>query len=65
MGGSVSNTHSFGDGVGQIWLDEVECLGNEVRLIDCVANPLGTHDCNHPEDAGVICESRGQLHMFQ
>ena len=43
------------DGTGQIWLDNVNCVGNETRLIDCPANPLGSHDCGHFEDAGVRC----------
>ena len=46
----------FADGTGQIWMDEVDCRGNESMLIECAANPLGTHDCGHTEDAGVRCE---------
>ena len=45
----------FGEGVGQIWLDNVACSGSESRLIDCPANPLGSHNCGHHEDAGVRC----------
>ena len=45
------------DGTGQIWLDNVECVGTESRLIDCPANPLGSHDCTHEDDAGVSCPS--------
>ncbi len=43
------------DGTGQIWLDDVQCAGNETRLIDCSARTLGTHNCGHSEDAGVRC----------
>ena len=43
------------DGTGQIWLDNVQCVGTETRLIDCPANALGTHSCAHSEDAGVRC----------
>ena len=45
------------DGTGQIWLDNVSCRGTETRLIDCPANPLGTHNCGHMEDTGVRCGS--------
>ena len=39
-----------------IWLDDVQCHGNETRLIDCPANPLEMHNCRHFEDAGVRCQ---------
>ena len=45
----------FTNGVGQIWLDNVQCRGTETRLIDCPANALGSHNCGHIEDAGVRC----------
>ena len=44
------------DGTGQIWLDNVQCRGTETRLIACPANPIGTHNCAHSEDAGVSCQ---------
>ena len=45
----------FRIGSGQIWLDDVECVGTETRLIDCPANPIGVENCVHNEDAGVHC----------
>ena len=47
---------SFGEGIGQIWLDNLFCTGPESRLIDCGHNGFGIHDCRHDEDAGLICE---------
>ena len=47
---------AFGQGVGEIFLDNVVCDGNELRLIDCSSNPLAAHDCLHSEDAGVVCQ---------
>ena len=43
------------DGIGHIWLDDVQCRGTETRLIDCAYNELGSHNCGHNEDAGVNC----------
>ncbi|CAB1334299.1 unnamed protein product [Coregonus sp. 'balchen'] len=45
---------SFGAGVGQVLLDEVNCGGSERNLWECPS--LGTaNDCGHKEDAAVVC----------
>ncbi|XP_076738294.1 scavenger receptor cysteine-rich domain-containing protein DMBT1-like [Maylandia zebra] len=46
---------SFGEGTGEIWLDEVTCSGSEDFLTDCPNSGFGNHDCDHSEDASVIC----------
>ncbi len=33
----------------------MNCGGTEARLFDCRASPLGVHNCEHSEDAGVRC----------
>ena len=54
-GATALSRATFGQGTGQIWLDDVACTGSESRLIDCPASPLGSHNCQHSEDAGVRC----------
>ena len=46
----------FGSGSGDILLDNVVCQGTESSLLECNTNPIGLHNCDHSEDAGVRCE---------
>ena len=36
-------------------MDDLDCFGNESRLIDCPFN--SNHNCLHLEDAGVVCRN--------
>ena len=53
--GALAITSGFTNGVGQIWLDNVVCIGNETSLSDCPHQGEGIHNCGHTEDAGVSC----------
>ena len=45
----------FTEGEGRIWLDNVQCTGNERTLINCTASSNGVNSCTHAQDAGVRC----------
>ena len=46
----------FGQGSGEILLDNLNCTGTERSLLQCAHNGLPVHNCRHSEDAGVTCE---------
>ena len=46
----------FGTGSGPIYLDDVNCIGSELGLVNC-SHSRHTADCTHSEDAGVRCQT--------
>ncbi|XP_034554847.1 deleted in malignant brain tumors 1 protein-like isoform X2 [Notolabrus celidotus] len=52
----------FGAGQDQVWLDDLECNGSEKTLMDCPHRGFGEHDCDHNEDAGVVCSETIRLY---
>ena len=55
---------SYGQGNGQIWLDNVQCVGNEETITMCSHRGWGVKNCNHSRDAGVLCSAPGTVHLL-
>eukprot|EP00105_Crassostrea_gigas_P035986 XP_019920134.1 PREDICTED: deleted in malignant brain tumors 1 protein [Crassostrea gigas] len=47
----------YGQGSGPIWLDEVDCVGNETKIQDCIHRGWGSHNCDHSKDVSISCLS--------
>ena len=42
-------------GSGNVWLDNVQCVGNENRLTNCAKSAFGDTNCPHSMDVWVSC----------
>ena len=67
FGNAVVATYSsfYGRGRGEVWLDNLNCVGNESTIGECSHRGWGTENCHrHYEDAGVKCASGNVLVKF-
>ena len=53
----------FGQGTGNISLDDIFCFGSEQTINSCNHNGWGTHNCDHSEDVGIICLCKFVLYI--
>ena len=51
----ADTSFDFGAGSGPIFLDDVQCVGSETCLFNCAHDGIGVNNCDHNEDAGVVC----------
>lgn len=56
---STSSFYTSGSNTSRIWLDGVNCVGEEALLTECDGVSFSDHDCNEVEYAGVECYANG------
>jgi len=48
-----------------VWLNNMQCFGNESSLFSCTNSGLGSHNCKTKEKAGAICKPKGKNVTFK
>jgi hypothetical protein len=46
---------TFGQGIGPIMLDDLNCNGHETDISECPSDAWFKNNCGHKEDASVSC----------
>lgn len=55
----------FGQGLGDIWMSNVSCSGNEIDISRCSFSDWGHTGCQHGKDVGISCGKFFLGHMDQ
>ena len=45
----------YGQGIGRIWLNNLNCTGAELTIENCSHTGWGIGNCSHSKDAGMKC----------
>ena len=61
---AVGHKASYGQGIGNIWLDNLKCDGTEQSIRMCSHRGWGDTNCSHSKDAGVQCSFAGNLYTL-
>ena len=63
--GAVRISSSFGSDSAQIWLDDVQCSGNETSIDQCSHNGFNIYDCTFGTDqVGVECIGQFLISLY-
>ena len=45
----------YGEGNGQVWLNNLHCVGTESSIKYCSHRGWGMNNCSHSQDVGIQC----------
>ena len=64
LGTAIAAGHNatYGQGDGQIWLDNLKCDGTERSIRMCSHRGWGVNNCSHSKDASVECSVPGNIY---
>ena len=67
FGPAITATYNafYGQGDGQVWLDNVKCIGTERAIRMCSHTGWEAKNCSHSKDAGVQCSVPGNNCVFK
>jgi len=49
---------------GVIWLENVQCSGNEVSILECSYDGWGNTSCSHDDDTFITCLGKFPMKIF-
>lgn len=51
----MDSNSTFGVGTGPVWMDGLECNGEEDDLSMCIFTGWSNNNCSHTDDVGIEC----------
>ena len=58
ISGASAQTYKYTEGTWYIYINDLNCTGEEESIWDCPQNGLSNYSCNHYQDASVICQCK-------
>ena len=62
----IYQSHRYGPGEGKIWMEDINCRGNETQVTDCYYLGLAKNsvNCGHQEDVSISCEEETSEYIY-
>ena len=66
FGGAIATRDGtdYGEGSGQIWLENLNCTSRELSIEYCSHSGWGIVNCSHAEDVGIQCAASNGMYVY-